>query len=605
VPPERVPRRTLAGLAVGAVGVRLIYLAAFARDYKPRSDALHYQTLATALAHGDGLSDFFPVSYQHSTAFRPPLYPTLLGAFYWMTGVHVGVGQLLNVALGAVVVVLAAVLGAHIAGYRGGIAAGIAIGLYPPILANDVVLLSEPLGLALLLTMILVLVRGRPAWAGAVCGLLVLTRPSAQLLVVAVAGWLVWRAGWRSAARFGAVTVAVVAPWIVRNWILVGSPTVVTSNGFNLAAIYSAEAQSSGGFADPVFDARFSRIVRDNRSEDDLDSAYRAHAFDSVREDWSIPFRALGLNVTNYFELRPHSNESAERDDGRNITVRNVTLPLFYVVTAAGLVGLFRLRRERGAELLLLEAGYFTLASIAIIPVPRLRLPLDMAAAIGAGVLVAQLIGRRAPDTAAPADDNEARPQRGDRTWSRPTRVLVAVGVTIALIVAAAGIAVVRNRVQDNAQSQLHQTLDERLPAVQRLARFDAAGLVADDPSPSAADFKRAQGAADRLWLLSPRLAGALRSEARSTARALDDAILELKILDLVTAGHRDASSPAAALDAARALYEGQVRVASTRLPHWSTFSVNTAMRGAANDLERLEHRLSSGRDETGPAGGS
>ena len=182
--------------------VRLVYLVAFARDYTPRSDAQHYQDIATAFANGDGIAAPFPFTYLHPTAFRPPLYPALLGAVYWITGVHVGVGQLVNVALGAAVVVLAAMLGAQIAGYRAGVAAGIAVGVYPPILANDVVLLSEPLSLVLLLGMILLLVRNRPTWAGAACGLLVLTRPSAQLLVIVVAAWLIWRAGWARGCSF-------------------------------------------------------------------------------------------------------------------------------------------------------------------------------------------------------------------------------------------------------------------------------------------------------------------------------------------------------------------------------------------------------------------
>jgi len=128
--------------AVGAVAVRLAYLVSFAREYSPRRDADHYQTIASAFANGDGISAPFPFTYVHPTAFRPPLYPAMLGAVYWVTGIHVGVGQLLNVALGATVVVLAAMLGAHIAGYRAGVAAGIAVGVYPPLLANDVVLLS-------------------------------------------------------------------------------------------------------------------------------------------------------------------------------------------------------------------------------------------------------------------------------------------------------------------------------------------------------------------------------------------------------------------------------------------------------------------------------
>ena len=592
MPSERVPRRTLVLLAVGAVGVRLIYLAAFAGDYKPRRDADHYQAIASAFANGNGISAPFPFTYLHPTAFRPPLYPTLLGAFYWVTGVHVGVGQLLNVVLGATVVVLAAVLGGHIAGRRGGVAAGIVVGVYPPLLANDVVLLSEPLSLVLLLAMILLLVRNRPAWAGAACGFLVLTRPSAQLLVVVVAAWLVWRAGWRAAARFGVVSIVVVAPWVVRNWVVVGTPNVVTSNGFNLVSVYSEEGQATGGFADAVFDHRFNGINIDNRSEVDLDDAYREHALDAVRGDWAIPPRVLGHNVANYFEIRPDSNESAEEDDGRNLTLRHVTLPLFYVVTAAGLVGLWRVRRRRGAELLLLQAGYFTAASLATIAVPRLRVPFDLAAAIGAGVLVAQLLGRRArdsePETSTPVRVRGA-------SWSRRTRIVVTLATLVGVVVAAGGVAFARNRVETNAELQLEQKLVRDGRAVQRLAAVDADSLVGGGASPSKADYARAQAVADRLWLLSPRLAGGLRSETRDSARTLDDALFELKVLDLVTSGNRDpATPPTAALDASRATYDGEARPANHRLPGWDTISTNSAMRRAARDLERLENELSS-----------
>ena len=592
MPSERVSRRTLVLLAVGAVGVRLIYLAAFAGDYKPRRDADHYQAIASAFANGNGISAPFPFTYLHPTAFRPPLYPTLLGAFYWVTGVHVGVGQLLNVVLGVTVVLLAAVLGGHIAGRRGGVAAGIAVGVYPPLLANDVVLLSEPLSLVLLLAMILLLVRNRPAWAGAACGFLVLTRPSAQLLVVVVAAWLVWRAGWRTAARFGVVSLVVVAPWLVRNWVVVGTPNVVTSNGFNLVSVYSEEGQATGGFADAVFDHRFNRINIDNRSEVDLDDAYREHALDAVREDWAIPPRVLGHNVANYFEIRPDSNESAEEDDGRNLTLRHVTLPLFYVVTAAGLVGLWRARRRRGAELLLLQAGYFTAASLATIAVPRLRAPFDLAAAIGAGVLVAQLHDRRARDS-----EPEASTSVGTRgaSWSRRMRIVVTLATLVGVVVAAGGVAFARNRVETNAESQLEQKLVRDGRAVQRLAAVDADSLVGGGAVPSKADYARAQAVADRLWLLSPRLAGGLRSETRDSARTLDDALFELKVLDLVTSGNRDpATPPTAALDASRATYDGEARPANHRLPGWDTISTNSAMRRAARDLARLENELSS-----------
>jgi hypothetical protein len=590
---DHLPKRTLVSLAVGAVAVRLAYLAAFARHYRPRRDADHYLTIATSFADADGISATFPFTYQHPTAFRPPLYPALLGAIYWVTGVRVGIGQLLNVALGVAVVVLAALLGAHIAGRLGGVAAGVAVAVYPPLLANDVVLLSEPLSLALLLLMILLLVRDRPGWAGLVCGLLVLTRPSAQLLVVVVAGWLVWRVGWRGAALFSAITVVVIAPWIVRNWVLVGAPVVVTSNGFNLVSTYSVEAQNTKGFADAVFDERFRSINEENRSEADLDDAYREHAIDAVRDHRTIPLRVVRHNLARYFELRPDVNESAERDDGRNITFRNVTLPLVYVVTAAGLIGLWRARRRRGAELLLLQAAYFSVASVAVIGVPRLRAPLDVAAAIGVGVLAAQLIR-----PGVPAAANAPRHEQGRAAWSRRTRVLVTVTVIVGVIAASGGIALARTRVESNARSQLRETLEDDRRAIQRLAGVNATNLV-DGTAPSSlkADFEQAENVADRLWLLSPRLTRGLRSDGRNAARAVDEGVFELKVLDLATAGQRGAASGAAtsaALDEASAAYEARIRPTNARLPDWNTISVNTAMQRAAQDLLRLQRRVST-----------
>jgi hypothetical protein len=594
VPTERVPRRTLAFLAVGAVAVRLAYLVAFAREYSPQRDADHYQAIASAFANGDGISAPFPFAYLHPTAFRPPLYPAALGGVYWVTGIHVGVGQLLNVALGATVVVLAAMLGAHIAGYRAGVAAGIAVGVYPPILANDVVLLSEPLSLALLLGMILLLVRGRPAWAGVACGLLVLTRPSAQLLVVVVAAWLVWRAGWRAAARFGVVSLVVVAPWVVRNWVLVGTPTIVTSNGFNLVSTYSDEALTSEGFADAVFDGRFRRINDTNRNEMELDNAYREHALEDVSDRRSTPLLVVRHNLARYFELRPDVNESAERSDGRDITVRNVTLPLVYLVTVAGIVGLVRTRRRRGAELLLLVGAYFTVVSVAVIAVPRLRAPLDLAAAFGVGLLVAEVIGRRAPEASEPAAAAAATVETPvARRWSRHARILVALATIVGVLVAAGGVAFARNRVEANAESQLEQKLRRDGPAVQHLAAVDAGTLVSGGAVPSKADYKQAETMADRLWLLSPRLTGDLRGETRTAARTLDQALFELKVLDLVTKDYRNAgTAPAAALDASRATYEAEARPANKRLPDWDVISANPVMRRAARELDRLEGRL-------------
>jgi hypothetical protein len=171
---------------------------------------------------------------------------------------------------------------------------------------------------------------------------------------------------------------------------------------------------------------------------------------------------------------------------------------------------------------------------------------------------------------------------------------VVAVGVIVAVFVAAGGIAFARDRVQDNAKSQLLRKIDHDAPAVQRLAGIDADDLVDAHTAPlSDKDLEDAVALADRLWLLSPRLSGTLRSDARDTARTVDEAVFEMKVLDLVTSGNRNLE-PAAALAASRSTYETRARPGNTRLPEWDTIVTNPTMRQAERQLDRLEQRLRS-----------
>lgn len=81
----------------------------------------------------------------------------------------------------------------------------------------------------------------------------------------------------------------------------------------------------------------------------------------------------VGRNGLAFFELKPSFNENAERFDGRNMTIRTWTLPLFYVVTAAGLVGFWLGRRNRFVLVMAATALYFTVTSLFFVAPPRLH----------------------------------------------------------------------------------------------------------------------------------------------------------------------------------------------------------------------------------------
>lgn len=387
--------RWLLVVGLSALVVRVLYVLVVLRDYSPVSDALHYHTLAAQIGEGRGMVHDFPFGYPHPTAFRPPLYPLLLGAVYAVTGPRLGVAEALNVTLGAGVVVLATLLSWRLAGWRAGMTTGVLAAVYPPLLFNDGPPLSEPLGLLTLLATVLLLLDGRAAGAGVTSGLLVLTRPSAQLFVVALTAWVLWRLGWRRAISYVAVVAVVLAPWVLRNWLLLGAPVIVTSNGFNLNAIYSPEAKASGGFVDGFFDPRFAGLRAGIGNEAELDAVFMRHALASLREDPAHVLRIAPGGLQNVLEPRPGRNDVAEANDGRDLRLQHLSVPFAWYVLVAGTVGLWTLRHRPGVGPLVLAAVMFPALSMVTVATPRQRVPLDLACCIGVGGLAAELARRR------------------------------------------------------------------------------------------------------------------------------------------------------------------------------------------------------------------
>ena len=382
--------RWLLVVGLGALVVRVLYVVIVLRDYVPVSDAEHYHSLAAAVGDGRGMVHDFPFGYPHPTAFRPPLYPLLLGGVYAVTGPKLGAAQVLNVLLGSGVVVLAALMAWRLAGRTAGVVTGILTAVYPPLVFNDGPPLSEPLGLLLLLAVALLLLDGRSAWAGAASGLLVLTRSSAQVFVVVLAGWVLWRLGWRRALSYGVCLTLVLAPWVIRNWQRFGTPVLVTSNGFNLNAIYSPEAKASGGFVDGFFDPRFAHLRAGTSNEAELDTAFRRHALTEIRRDPRHVLRIAPGGLMNMFEPRAGRNDIAEGRDGRNLELQHLSVPLVGYVSLLGVAGLWAVRR-RGVGPLVLAAVLFTALSAVTVATPRMRAPLDVACCIGVGALAAHL----------------------------------------------------------------------------------------------------------------------------------------------------------------------------------------------------------------------
>jgi hypothetical protein len=416
-------RRTLL-LVLVAVAARVAYWMLAIPHYHPISDADQYFQLASNLAHGKGLAMYFPALTVHPSAFRPPVYPLLLGFWYFVFGTSVGAGQALSLLTGVGTVLVTERLANRVAGPVAGLVAGLAVAVCVPLVADDVMLLSESLSMLLLAASLLLLVERRPVLAGVTSGLLILTRPSAQGLAVVAALWLWWTIGWRRALYFLGVVVLVFSAWVVRNEIQLGSPVTLTSNGYNLAAMYSVPAQQNGGFVNPIYDRRFADLRLVQFDEVKWSQTLTNRGIAGIEHDPLYAFNVVGRNSESWFELVPTSGDSAEVLDGRNITVTHWALPEFYVFTIGGIAGLVVTRKKRSTVLLIAVSLYFTAASLLLLAPPRVRAPFDLINCVGLGLLAAwwwkrhHQMGEVSGDETS--DEEAAHPESGEAASQVP-----------------------------------------------------------------------------------------------------------------------------------------------------------------------------------------
>jgi hypothetical protein len=232
-----------AGLALlaGTLALRLGWIAANPVD--PIADFRAYHYHAVWLAQHAAYGPF-------GDAYWPPGWPVVLGALYFVFGIHVRLGAALGGVLEWVAVVLAAVAAYRLLRPPFALLAVAAMCLYPAAVALGPVLANEHLA-AVLFTSGVVLVAFREptprtvAGVGSLLGALALTRPeyAAGLAVVTIA-WLVRTASVRRALALAGVGLAgalvFVGPWTIRNALRFQEFVPLSANGgvtFYLATV--------------------------------------------------------------------------------------------------------------------------------------------------------------------------------------------------------------------------------------------------------------------------------------------------------------------------------------------------------------------------------
>ncbi len=214
-------------------------------DANANSDQIDYELLTVHLLTGQG----YAVTPGTPTASRTPGTSLTLAPAYALFGRSFAMGRIWFCLLSAATCVLVAWLGSLIGNRVIGLLAGLGLALYPGHAYNAMHFVSEtPFGFWFVLAMIftvLAMRRDKAGWrmdvlAGACWAMAVYTRPN-LLLAVPIAGVLAGIAfllrDRRHLMRFTvqvAVLSLVLSPWVMRNAVVMGQPTISTITGYGL-----------------------------------------------------------------------------------------------------------------------------------------------------------------------------------------------------------------------------------------------------------------------------------------------------------------------------------------------------------------------------------
>ena len=338
-----------------------------------------YHQVANGLVDGRGFSDPFGslvgghrvaglAGAPIPSAFHLPAFPWLLAAFSEL-GVRSYTGhQAVGWALGAGTAVLVALAARRLWDERTALIAGAIAAVFPPLIANDSVGMSESLYgflIAAVLLFALKLLR-RPGWIwsvalGAALAAAALTRQETLLLVVLLLPWVWKRVSARDAAVTLGVAVLLCAPWAIRNITTFHHPVLLTTGdgsvfaGANTPTTYHGLLVGSANFQ-ALFRSPAGRTAVVNEAVQS--DRWRKEGFNYARDHIGRLPVVMAARVLRTWGFYPFSPRERARQvaflEDRSRNVELIAWPALIAALALAVFGAIDLRRRGGPLWLLL-----------------------------------------------------------------------------------------------------------------------------------------------------------------------------------------------------------------------------------------------------------
>ncbi|HEY3020952.1 MAG TPA: glycosyltransferase family 39 protein [Solirubrobacteraceae bacterium] len=409
-------RVALAAIALAALALRALYAWVLVGDDPLLGDALEFHLQANYLADGHGYIQpflFRSEGIARASADKPPLYPLVEAAVSLLGGRTWAWHHLVGVACGTGTVAVIGLLGARVAGRPAGLLAAGLAALYPLLVAADGSLRSEA-PYALLIALVLlaaVALRERPttrraAAFGALVGLTTLTRGEALALLALLA--LAGTPPRRAALAAGACAL-VLAPWLVRCWIVFDQPVLIATNVGGLLA----GANCDRTYAGPLLGQWDLACLPPPRHANEAREAARLRAIGLryARDHAGRLPAVLGARLGRSFEaFRVRQQAQMEAFyEGRNLRAEQAGVAMYYALLVLGAIGVVVLRR-RGGPWPLLVAPFALVAFVSLTAYGFTRFRV----AAEPGLVVLAAVGLAASVERARAARQRARGHDGD-----------------------------------------------------------------------------------------------------------------------------------------------------------------------------------------------
>lgn len=416
-------------IALGALAWRILYVF-WMRDLEVTGDGFHYHTASLLISDGHGFVNplnraFFGQEVQD--AIHPPAWTLTLTASSLLGGRSYLTHQLISVVIGTATVVMTGLAGREAFGRRAGLIAAALAAVYANIWLYERELLSEPLVMLGVATIILIAYRfvARPGVRGAVLlgalvGLLALTRaelialgPLLVMPLILGRSELTWsrRVGWLAGA--GAACIALIAPWAIFNSTRFDRPVPLSTGLGNAMGAGNCNPTYDGellGYAQWACFAFYEGISEDPSV---ADYQYREIAIEFMGDNLSDQPKVIGARWGRTFSFfRPGQQMTFDTERGTDLWVIELGTYMYWVLLPFAIGGVVIARRRRVKvypllvfPLVVVIAVTFTIGAV------RYRAPAEIPFVLLASVAIERLIARWRRGSR----DRSDRSDRGER----------------------------------------------------------------------------------------------------------------------------------------------------------------------------------------------